>query len=1081
MRPIKYDETTRTPANTVRPKPMKRLRNLLSALLPGLLLAALSARAETVVWSDNFDTNAATRWTANGVWKITSPTTGPAKNAAGYHTYSGAKCATTQNYAVDEDSTLVCNNYNGATSLVVPPATQFPRLRFWHWFSMANALGFVEISTNNGAAWTQISPTYTYASTATGGGIWSRPSIDLSAYAGQSIQIAFRFYGGPSGNGLGWFVDDVAVVTGVPLLNFPEGFEQGQGDWSVETGTWQIGEPTSGPKAAHSGTNCAATILAGNYPNNVDTRLISPFFTVPGTGAATLRFAQWFSLSDAVAFVEINNGYTTVTTTTNTVITNTVTAVLNTNIYQFFGAANTNYAAPFYWNPTIGGWTNATKVLGSVLEPGVEAYYFEAGNPPLSKVGELYLNLDYRDQDVLPIPQSLTPTNSFQLQGSTWISENSGVDTPIGYFGTNYTYTYTTNTTVVTSAVTWNQISPTWQNGTSGGAWQNISLDLSSYAGQTVQLAFHFGSGGLATAPGWYIDDIYLLAPPLLLMPADTNMTVGEELTAQIFATNMYLSAATYTFKLLSPPEGATITTSGLLTYAPNFEQPSSTNTITVEVSDNSTPPLTATNSFVVTLLNPNLPALTVPPTQTIYAGQTMTVTNYATNSFSPDDTFTFSLVSPPLTNMDDSNLAANGVLIWPTLVTQRPGTYTNAISVTDNFPPYAGVTNSFLVVVSAPPLPVLTLPANLTNYAGWTFNVPISATNPAFPDSVFNYSLTNSPTNAVIKFDTGELTWPTTPTNKSKTVSFTVVVSDSTTLLSTNGTFQVTVSPTPRPTLIVPATQTNYAGQQLAMPLGASNSILPNATYTFSLLAASTNLLLASATTTNAVLTWTNTGIVNGVLHWTNNSVAPATNTISVRVQDNSAWTNAVTNHFELVFLPPRPPQLISSNEVIYVGDTFTNVVLSATNCVLTAATYTFALAKTSTNGSVAGGLLAWTNKDLPPGIYPLYVRITDDSVPPILITNNFAVTVLPFPDQLGLASPAALNAGGINQGFRFDVTTPWTNMAWRVEAATNLDASAADWLPVYTNPTGAGGGLLFTDLLATNFPQRYYRAVFP
>ena len=90
-------------------------------------------------------------------------------------------------------------------------------------------------------------------------------------------------------------------------------------------------------------------------------------------------------------------------------------------------------------------------------------------------------------------------------------------------------------------------------------------------------------------------------------------------------------------------------------------------------------------------------------------------------------------------------------------------------------------------------------------------------------------------------------------------------------------------------------------------------------------------------------------------------------------------------------------------------------------------------------------------------------------------------AVTVLPFPDQLGLASPAALNAGGINQGFRFAVTTPWTNMAWRVEAATNLDASAADWLPVYTNPTGAGGGLLFTDLLATNFPQRYYRAVFP
>ena len=49
------------------------------------------------------------------------------------------------------------------------------------------------------------------------------------------------------------------------------------------------------------------------------------------------------------------------------------------------------------------------------------------------------------------------------------------------------------------------------------------------------------------------------------------------------------------------------------------------------------------------------IPLLTVPPTQTIYAGQTLVVTNYATNTFYPGDTFTFELLSTTLTNADTS------------------------------------------------------------------------------------------------------------------------------------------------------------------------------------------------------------------------------------------------------------------------------------------------------------------------------------------------------------------------------------------------------------------------------------------
>jgi RHS repeat-associated protein len=64
---------------------------------------------------------------------------------------------------------------------------------------------------------------------------------------------------------------------------------------------------------------------------------------------------------------------------------------------------------------------------------------------------------------------------------------------------------------------------------TNGGAWTNISeqitgvstnwserfLDLRPYAGQTVQIAFHFVSANGSTAPGWYVDDVSFESGPM--------------------------------------------------------------------------------------------------------------------------------------------------------------------------------------------------------------------------------------------------------------------------------------------------------------------------------------------------------------------------------------------------------------------------------------------------------------------------------------------------------------------------------------------------------------------------------------
>lgn len=154
----------------------------------------------------------------------------------------------------------------------------------------------MEVSTDNGVTWTQLSRSLTYYS----GDVWTRRVEDVSAYAGQTVRVAFRMVSGMWGGGVpGWYVDDVEVLQG-PLEAWPpEGFEDGLGGWSADRGVWEVGTPTVGPSSPHGGTSCAGTILAGNYPGSMDSRLISPPLTLaasPPGGKLRLSFWQWFNI-----------------------------------------------------------------------------------------------------------------------------------------------------------------------------------------------------------------------------------------------------------------------------------------------------------------------------------------------------------------------------------------------------------------------------------------------------------------------------------------------------------------------------------------------------------------------------------------------------------------------------------------------------------------------------------------------------------------------------------------------------------------------------------------------------------------
>ena len=113
--------------------------------------------------------------------------------------------------------------------------------------------------------------------------------------------------------------------------------------------------------------------------------------------------------------------------------------------------------------------------------------------------------------------------------------------------------------------------------------------------------------------------------------------------------------------------------------------------------------------------------------------------------------------------------------------------------------------------------------------------------------------------------------------------------------------------------------------------------------------------------------------------------------------------------------------------------------------------------------------GVLSWvTATAQPAGTYTNFIMVTDNNLPPLSATNSFVVQVL-LPPSLTIAGSAQPT-----NGFQLTFDT-FSNITWRIDASTNL----LDWLPLLTNTAGPGGTIQFTDLLATNYPWRFYRAV--
>ena len=223
-------------------------------------------------------------------------------------------------------------------------ASSYSTLSFWHRFNTEDGWdgGVVEISTNGGSSWTDLGSKMIAngynGSIGTGSGnilggrqaftglvnAFMKTTINLSAYAGQSVKIRFRFSTddntAPAGGG--WFVDDIVLST-EPVVYIRSNLFNSTNTLLSKTDTITKILPNA---------SCTPVSII-TQPGNVTTCSGSPAtFSVSADGSGPISY-QW-QVNTGSGFAAISNLAPYSGTTTPTLTLASVTSAMNGYEYR---------------------------------------------------------------------------------------------------------------------------------------------------------------------------------------------------------------------------------------------------------------------------------------------------------------------------------------------------------------------------------------------------------------------------------------------------------------------------------------------------------------------------------------------------------------------------------------------------------------------------------------------------------------------------------------------------------------------------------------------------------------------------
>ncbi len=197
------------------------------------------------------------------------------------------------------------------------------------------------------------------------------------------------------------------------------------------------------------------------------------------------------------------------------------------------------------------------------------------------------------------------------------------------------------------------------------------------------------------------------------LIPTPTGLTATASNSLVTLSWNPSTAATGYNLKRSLIDGGPYTLLSGGLTDT-NYSDSAVTNGTTyyyvVSASNNV---CESTNSSQVSAMPTNLPpVLAAIPNQSILAGQTLLVTNSASDPNTPPLPLAFSLLNPPVGASIDTN---SGLFTWRPAIAQSPSTPTVSVVVADNGAPPLTATQSFTITVNQPVVPTLSA-AHISN-----------------------------------------------------------------------------------------------------------------------------------------------------------------------------------------------------------------------------------------------------------------------------------------------------------------------------------------------------------------------------
>lgn len=436
---------------------------------------------------ENFEVSPPPGWVLSGDWEVGSPMGFDDEPPAAYE---GSQCLGTrmgQNYT---------NNRQYMTNMAQSPLINLssataPVLVFQGWMSAEECCdgANVWVRPQGSSIWTHApNPSVSYQNTINGYGAWTgsalalwvQVELDLSPYAGQTIQIAFAMHTDGSVVETGAYVDQVVVT------------ESGEAPVSItsvaDLGIIMAAVPFSAQLAALGGSGAYQWSI---QPGGVNDGWLS-------IGSSTGR------LSGTPA--EINAGPVEVVVRATSQSNPT-----NFDEVRFFVEVqreiweDTLDAGAIGWTLT-GDWEWGTPSnvgpmscqSGSCMGLRMAAEY--SNNQPW--------NFCTATSPPIDLTGTISPTLRFwsyvDTEGASWDGGNLKVSTggPAFSVVTGVDPPYNLNN--VNGQMAWggNQMT----NG-----WQQFEADLSPYAGQIVRIQYAFRSDGSVTMAGWYVDELAIL------------------------------------------------------------------------------------------------------------------------------------------------------------------------------------------------------------------------------------------------------------------------------------------------------------------------------------------------------------------------------------------------------------------------------------------------------------------------------------------------------------------------------------------------------------------------------------------